>query len=444
MAEKPPQGPDPEPPAAAAVPPPPTVAEQAPLFAPSIVLSGQVPPAPAAKAVPRPFASFSGPPPSLAPRLPTLPSWPQLPGPIVDPMHDRVARTWFFALLIGLGLTVANLFQVFLSDFLMAILIGSLLRPIQNTLLKGMRPWVAASLMCAVAIVLMVGPMVYLAIALSTEAAALFDPVHMTGSMDRINGILFGEGWVAGRARAAAQAFGVAYTPETVKGFLLGGIATVAKFLYDQVNSILSNFLIFLFHLIIFVVCLFYFLLDGHRFRQFVQRNSPLPDDEDDMIIARFQAVGRAILWGNGIGSLVQGVFGGIALYLAGLPSPILWATVMAFAAFLPMVGISLVTVPATAYLVLDGRYGAALLFFLSTSIVSFVFEHIVKTKLIGSSVRMHDAIILLSILAGLSVFGLMGLLYGPLVVALFLVLLELYHARYRTEVVGPNQVAKS
>ncbi len=357
--------------------------------------------------------------------------------PYQDPGHDRVARTWFFILLVTLGLIVAYLFHVFLSDVLMAILIGSLLRPLQIALERGMRSWVAASLMCGVVIVLLVGPMVYLAIALSAEAAALLDVARESVSVDKINAYLFGDGWLAARARSAAKTFGVDYTPDTAKEFLLGGVATVAKFLYARLNAVLSNFLIFLFHLLIFVVCLFYFLLDAPQLRAFVQKNSPLPDDEDAMIIARFQAVGRAILWGNGIGSVVQGIFGGIALYAVGLPSPILWATVMAFAAFLPMVGISIVTIPATAYLALDGRYTAAILFFVSTSIVSFVFEHVIKTKLIGSSVRMHDAIILLSILAGLAVFGLMGLLYGPLVVALFLVLLELYQARYRSEIIA-------
>jgi predicted PurR-regulated permease PerM len=147
--------------------------------------------------------------------------------------------------------------------------------------------------------------------------------------------------------------------------------------------------------------------------------------------------VGRAIIFGNGVGSVAQGVLGAIAMALAGFESPVMWGTLMALAAFLPMVGISIVTLPSTIYLAAHGRYAAAIVFFVVTGAMALVFENVVKTRLIGSQVRMHDFVILLSILAGVGLFGLMGLLYGPMLVALFLVLLELYQARYRPELVG-------
>jgi predicted PurR-regulated permease PerM len=350
--------------------------------------------------------------------------------------HDIVARIFFFALLLGLTVVVLDLFAPYVTDVVMAILFASLLAPLMRWLMVRLRvKWVAALLCCLVVALVVVGPVVFVVVTLSREAAIVIGAARTTLTMDSVNAYLFGEGWLATRARSLATTLSVPFTPDSVKAAGVSVVGTVATFLYERTNALVSNVLVFVFHLFITFLSLFYLLVDGQRFRDFVRRASPLPDDEDDLILSRFQAVGRAILWGNGVGSVVQGVVGAMAMALAGFESPVVWGAVMAFAAFLPMVGISLVTVPAALYMASQGRVLAALVFIGVTGAFAFIFENVVKTKMIGSQVRMHDFVILLSILGGMGIFGLMGLLYGPMMVALFLVMLELYQARYRAGV---------
>ncbi len=366
---------------------------------------------------------------------------PLLSGPA--PRGDVLARIFFFAALLGLALVVLQLFAAYVTDIVMAVLFASLLGPLHRWLVVRLKvEWLAAAVGCVVVAAVIVGPVLFLVVTLSREAADAVAAARTSVSMDAVNAYLFGDGWLATRAKNLSGSLGVPFTPDSVKGAVMGAVGSVAAFLYERTNALVGNFLVFLFHLGITFLALFYLLVDGHRFRKFLLETSPLPDDEDELIIRRFQSVGRAIIFGNGVGSVAQGVVGAIAMAAVGFESPVMWGTVMAFAAFLPMIGISIVTFPAAIYLFTHDRAGAAIVFLAVTISLSFVFENVVKTKLIGSQVRMHDFVILLSILAGMSMFGLMGLLYGPMVVALFLVLLELYQVRYRPQLVAAAQRA--
>jgi predicted PurR-regulated permease PerM len=206
----------------------------------------------------------------------------------------------------------------------------------------------------------------------------------------------------------------------------------VASFIYEQVNTILSNVLRAVFHFAMIMVAVFYLLIDGARLKRFLFRLSPLPSREEELLATKFSDVGRAILVGNGVGSVLQGTFGGLMMWAFGLSSPVLWGTVMSIFAFLPLIGISVVTIPSALYLLIIGRTGAAIAFFVICSTVSLLIENVLKTKLIGSHMQMHDLLIFLSLIAGITTFGVIGILYGPLLVTLFLTLAELYEAHYR------------
>ena len=151
------------------------------------------------------------------------------------------------------------------------------------------------------------------------------------------------------------------------------------------------------------------------------------------MFVRTFFSVSRGILVGNGIGSALQGVLGGIAMVAVGLPSPVIWASVMTLMAFLPLVGISIVVIPLTVYLWTTGAQHEALGFFAFCTVQGLFIENVVKARLIGQQTRMHDVLVFLSILGGIASFGILGLLYGPLIATAFLSLNELYREKYRT-----------
>jgi predicted PurR-regulated permease PerM len=114
-----------------------------------------------------------------------------------------------------------------------------------------------------------------------------------------------------------------------------------------------------------------------------------------------------------------------------GLNSPILWGCIMAILAFLPILGIGLVMIPAALLLAINDRLGAGIFLFCFYLLLSFSVEYLVKPKLVGDQVQMHTLLVFLSIIGGLSVYGILGIIYGPLIVTAFITLSEIYLKKY-------------
>jgi predicted PurR-regulated permease PerM len=193
----------------------------------------------------------------------------------------------------------------------------------------------------------------------------------------------------------------------------------VGLFLYEQARSITTNVLKFIVNFFFMLLIIFYLLVDSHRLIAFIVKLSPLPEDQDQKLI-------------HGLGGLIQGTLGGIVFALFGLKSPFVWGVIMALLAFLPILGIGGVFVPAAIFLFLQGRVGAGIFFLIFYIVLSSSIEYFFKPKLVGKRVRMHTLIVFLSIIGGLKLFGILGIIYGPLVVTAFLTLAEIYQASYQ------------
>lgn len=369
--------------------------------------------------------------------------------PIDDPEQDKlesVATVVFFVLLFGSIFAVGYLFFSFLTDFILALLFLSIFNPIYRWLMPRVknRKWLASLLVSILVVHVVAIPTSFLVGSLSAEAASAYQSSRESLSLEQVEQFLFGDGWFASTAERVTDMAGLEYTPASVKDQLAKIAGPVTSFLNDQIQKILGNVFSVIYHFIIMILILFYLFIDGERLKSFAFLLSPLPQEEEELIATQFKNVGRATLFGNGVGSLIQGVLGGFAMAMAGLPSPVLWGSVMTIFAFLPLVGISIVVIPAAIYLVAIGKIVAAIIFVAFCTAMGLFVENVVKTKLIGDQMRMHNLLIFMSILGGLSVFGIIGILYGPLVVTLFLTFVELYQRHYKlrlSEMLAPRKV---
>jgi predicted PurR-regulated permease PerM len=208
---------------------------------------------------------------------------------------------------------------------------------------------------------------------------------------------------------------------------------SVGLFLYEQVSAAASNVLQFVVNFALMLLVIFFLFIDGKKLIAFLVELSPLPDDQDRKLMDKFHAMASVVLVVNGISGLIQGFLGGVVFAIFGLGSPFLWGFIMAILAFFPIVGIAVVFVPASIYLFLKGRIAAGIFFVIFYLVVSSIVEYVVKPKLVGNKVRMHTLLVFLSILGGLKVFGILGIIYGPLVITAFLTLTDIYRASYET-----------
>ena len=179
------------------------------------------------------------------------------------------------------------------------------------------------------------------------------------------------------------------------------------------------------------IIVIYTLLVDGERIKKFIFALSPLPDDEEELVIERFNQINFVTLIGNGIGALIQGLLAGIGFWISGIESLTLWTTLMIVLAFIPLVGISIVYIPVCLYLLITGKAITALILFLYCTGISLFVENWFKSKFVGNRAEISPTLIFLSIVGGLAVFGIPGIFYGPLIISIFLTFVDLYHKRY-------------
>lgn len=177
-----------------------------------------------------------------------------------------------------------------------------------------------------------------------------------------------------------------------------------------------------------FVIFTTYYLFrDGDKIVSALPDAFPLSRHQSEGIIARTKQVIAASVYGVICIAMIQGILGGLAFWILGVPSPLLWAVLMTFVCLIPVAGSFLVWLPASAYLFFTGHWTKALLMVLwGTFIVSTV-DNFLRPRLIRGQTKLHELFVFFSVLGGMRVFGLLGIVLGPVVLAITLALLETF-----------------
>lgn len=347
-----------------------------------------------------------------------------------EPSQNTIV--WFFlALFLLSSFLLGWLLLPFFSIIVVAAVVTGIFKPLYQRLALRIRPGIASFVTCVVIFLVLFVPIVLLVGVLSKEAYDMYLTARGAVLRNHIQDI-FDNSELLERAKAVLAPFNIHLTGEEINRAIPEIGKIVGLFLYEQANAIASNVLNFLVNFFFMLLVAFFLLIDGDRLISFIIDLCPLPEDQEDKLIGKFQEMAGAILMGNGLCGLIQGVAGGIAFAIAGLASAFLWGVIMGILAFLPILGVGLVLVPAAIYLMIEGRILAGVLFLIFYVILSGGVEYIVKPRLVGERVQMHTLLVFLAIMGGLKLFGILGILYGPLVVTAFLTLTDIYNASYR------------
>jgi predicted PurR-regulated permease PerM len=327
----------------------------------------------------------------------------------------------------------------FWSVIILAAVITGVFNPVYRFFNRKLNSSVSSLLTCVIIFLLLFVPITFFVGILANEAYSLYlsarDAVHSmqiktllenSELIDKVNHLLAN--------------FDLKITGEELTKTISEIVRVVGLFLYEQARSITANVLKFFVDFFLMLLIIFYLLIDSHRLVAFIGRLSPLPDEQDTKLIQKFKEMSGAMLVGNGLGGLIQGTLGGIVFALFGLESPFLWGVIMTLLAFLPIVGIGVVFVPAAAYLFLKGRIASGVFFLIFYMCLSGGIEYFFKPRLVGQRVKMNTLLVFLSVIGGLKLFGILGIIYGPLVITAFLTLSDIYEASYQKMVEPLNE----
>ncbi len=312
--------------------------------------------------------------------------------------------------------------QPFLGVLVWAAVLVIVFHPVHKRLVaRTRRPATSAMLSSLLVIVTILAPITLITLALVNQLSglihnlqasipSLLDPnSQTTGPLIR---------WL-GQYVNVEQVLSEEYIIERLKG-MSGAIAgRTIGLVGGLIGGIVQVFFI--------IFTMYYLFRDGDRIVGALPDVLPLEHTQSEEIFARTRDVIAASVYGVLVIAIVQGTLGGLMFWVLGVPSAVVWAVVMTFLSMIPMMGSFLVWVPAAIYLAAAGHWTRAIILVAWGVLVIGTVDNLLRPKLVGEKTRLHELLIFFSVLGGLQVFGVLGIVLGPVVLAITLALLDVF-----------------
>ena len=335
--------------------------------------------------------------------------------------------------LLTLVLIISALFLTMIHQFLMAIfmagLFAAMVSPIYDWLtekLSGREN--LASILTVISIVLLVLiPLIALITVIIAQAISvgqsvtpwvqgfIDEPTAVTGLLEKMP---YYENILPYRAIIIEKA-----------GELVGA---VSSFLINSLSSFTKLTMSVVFSSIIMLYVMFYFLTMGDVLLEKILLFLPLNDHDEQRLLVRFTSVTRATIKGTLIIGMMQGTICGLAFAIASIEGPVFWGSVMAVMSVVPAFGTAIIWLPALIILALTGDFTGVIILAILCGAVAGNLDNIVRPRLVGKDTEMHDLFVLFGTLGGITMFGLLGIIIGPIIAALFITIWEIYEDVFR------------
>ncbi len=207
-------------------------------------------------------------------------------------------------------------------------------------------------------------------------------------------------------------------------------VERLAEEIFEKAKAFVAGSFYVIMGWLVTLFLLFYFFRDREKILAALRDFVPLSPRETDELLRRVRETIYAIVYGTLAVALLQGVLGGLMFWFLELPAPLLWGAVMAVLAILPVMGAAIVWVPAAIFLGLEGSWDKALILAAWGGIVIGLIDNLLYPILVKEKLRLHTVLVFIALLGGLIVFGVAGVVLGPVVLAIAVVLLETWRRR--------------
>jgi predicted PurR-regulated permease PerM len=341
---------------------------------------------------------------------------------------ERIKSAFFFGLLFFTTGAFLWLIRAFLEPVFWATVFAIIFDPVKHRYLAitgGRETW-SALLTLLTIIVLVLIPLAFVGYSLSVETVHLYQRIA-SGRIDIESPLTLLER--IPMATEYMERFGI--TKEEILSRISAAAGTVTQYIGASVVSFTQNALRFFVALGVMLYVLFFFLRDGQRILNKIIRTLPLGDDRERELFSKFAGVSRATLKGTLVIGVVQGFIGGLLFWITGINAPVFWGTIMTVFSIIPAVGTGIVWLPAAIILLVNGSIWQGIVLLVGGGVVISLVDNILRPILVGMDTKMPDALILLSTIGGLSMFGITGIVIGPIIAAFFLVVWEIFEQDY-------------
>jgi predicted PurR-regulated permease PerM len=326
--------------------------------------------------------------------------------------HERI----FFGVLFGI---IAVLAVVVMEPFLTYIVLAGILTytlfPVYHFFQRRIgRPEVASGLSIMVALLLMVLPAFFLISELVQQVSGAYNTFQAQNLQ-----------------RVADYLSGLTGNRLNFQEMLTTAIDQIRRSIVGLAPDILGSIGELLLGLFIMFFVMYYGFREGDAFIERIRQLLPLDPSLKEALFYELRTVTQAVLYGQVMTAVIQGSVGALALLVFGVSNWLFWGAIMIIMAFLPVLGTPIIWVPAAVGLILDGdtARGVGLLIFGSTIVMNI--DNFLRPKLVSGRTKVHPVLILIGVLGGLKIFGFIGMLVGPLILALLVAFIKFYEQAY-------------
>ncbi len=197
----------------------------------------------------------------------------------------------------------------------------------------------------------------------------------------------------------------------------------------ENIGPVFSGIAQIALHIVLSLMAFYYFLKDGDKLKEELIKLSPLKEKENREIIEKIKTAITSVVRGSLVIGIIQGILTGIGFSLFGIPNPALWGSLAVIAALVPGAGTALIIIPGVLFLAFSGSLVSAFLLLIWGFVAVGLIDNFLGPRLMGRGTKMHQFMILLSVLGGITIFGPVGFLIGPLILSFILALIDIYPA---------------
>ncbi len=349
-------------------------------------------------------------------------------------MNPRISSYFFFLLLLLAIVSALYTVLPFLTPLIVAAAVSVIFYPVYRKItailgIKKPRSNIAALVSVLLFLIVVIVPIFLIVGKIYTEIQALYalltDESGRSQVIDSLNNVS------QSLSHALFDIF-PAYSFDSLN--ITEFFKSILEWIFANLDQVFKGLATVAGYAFVFLLSLFYFIRDGRIIRKNFISWSPLLDSYDEYIVSTLKRAIQSVFAGTIVVSIIQGVLTAIGFAIFGINTPVVWGSVAAVAAFVPGIGTSLVIIPGIIYLFVSGGWVPAIGLTIWGAVAVGLVDNILGPYLINKGINVHPFLILISVLGGLVVFGVVGFVLGPLILAFLFALLEIYRHSFSKE----------
>lgn len=334
--------------------------------------------------------------------------------------QKTIQLSFFIALTLALFVFSFLVFKPYLGIIFIGSVLSIAFYPLYQKLLFWFkdRHGLAAITTLLIIVFIIVIPLVFVITKVFTEAVDLYNSIAFTGEASNLMV------YVDSISSKFGQTF---FQDPSFRLDIKEHLQSILSWIISHFDSIFSVVFRGILGFFLMLITVYYLLRNGKAIRENVIIWSPLPDHYDEEVLTALKASVDAVIRGRFLVSVAQGFFLSLGFLIFGVANPILWGFVGSITSLIPALGTSLITIPASIYLFLNGHVFAGVGVLIWGALAVGLVDDALSLFILKRKIKIHPLIILFSILGGIQFFGPIGLLAGPVLVSAFLSLLRIY-----------------